>query len=60
MMAPTQVLQVLLQHQLKLHSSAKDVAQPVQFHGGGGWMMAKRNCLKGILRAQQWYWDKLC
>lgn len=53
MMVPTQVLQVLLQHQLKLHSSAKDVAQPVQFHGGGGWMMAKRNCLKGILRAQQ-------
>lgn len=53
MMVPTQVLQVLLQHQLNLHSSAKDVAQPVQFHGGGGWMMAKRNCLKGILRAQQ-------
>jgi len=35
MLVPAQVLQVLLQHQLKLHSSAKDVAQPLQFHGWG-------------------------
>ena len=42
MMVPTQVLQVLLQHQLKLHSSAKDVPQPLQFHGGGGWMMVAK------------------